>query len=231
MDSILVLFARVPELGRVKTRLAPELGEQGALALHRAFLMDSLELLHRASAKGVQRAVWLSEPWTPDEVFEPLLRDCARGVQQGEDLGQRMQNCLTEHLALGFRRVVIIGADSPTLPLEILTSAFAALRDRDIVLGPSLDGGYYLMGARTVAPEMFRGITWGGPTVLRDTLRILKILGMAPVLLPQWYDVDTVEDLRRLAGDIMRLQEAGEPAPRATLKALAASLAGLVRGA
>ena len=175
--------------------------------------------------------VWLSEPWTPDEVFEPLLRDCARGVQQGEDLGQRMQNCLTEHLALGFRRVVIIGADSPTLPLEILTSAFAALRDRDIVLGPSLDGGYYLMGARTVAPEMFRGITWGGPTVLRDTLRILKILGMAPVLLPQWYDVDTVEDLRRLAGDIMRLQEAGEPAPRATLKALAASLAGLVRGA
>lgn len=221
-DAIFVLFARVPRVGEVKTRLAAALGPEAALALHRAFLLDTIELMHRASARGVQRAIWFSEAWQPDAEIETHLGGFLRGVQDGEDLGTRMRTCLSELLAAGWKRVVIVGVDSPSLPQEILNQAVSALKDREVVLGPALDGGYYVVGARTVTPEMFRGIAWGGSQVLSDTLEVLKILGMAPVLLPKWYDVDTVEDLDRLASDIARLAEAGEPIPRATARALQA---------
>src|SRR5262249_38025920 len=150
---IFVLFARVPRPGEVKTRLAAAVGQEAACELHRAFLLDTIELMHRASAKGVQRAVWFSEPWEPDEEIESHLGGFVRGVQQGEDLGERMRACLSELLAAGWKRVVILGSDCPSLPQEILGMAVAALRDREVVLGPARDGGYYLVGARTVTPE------------------------------------------------------------------------------
>src|SRR5262245_44013783 len=101
-DAILAVFARVPRLGQVKSRLAAELGEQAALDFHRAFLLDSLELVHRASAAGVQRAIWFSEPWDPDTEIEAHLKGFLRGTQEGADLGQRMQECITVLLAKGW---------------------------------------------------------------------------------------------------------------------------------
>ena len=221
-DAIFVLFSKAQRPGEVKTRLAAAVGEESALRLHRAFLLDTIELMHRASAKGVQRAIWFTEGAAPDDEIESHLGGFVRGVQEGEDLGERMRNCLGEVLSAGWKRVVILGVDSPSLPQEHLTQAVTVLRDREVVLGPARDGGYYLVGARTVVPEMFRGITWGGSKVLSDTVDVLKILGMAPVLLPEWYDVDTPEDLDRLQKDIRRLEEAGEPFPKASQRALQA---------
>lgn len=220
LDAMLVLFARVPRAGEVKTRLAASIGEEAALAMHRAFLMDSLELLHRASHEGIARSVWFSEAWTPDTEIAALAAGIEIGAQVEGDLGERMSSCLAELLSGRFRRVAIIGTDTPGLPVETIAQAFRALADRDIVLGPSTDGGYYLLGARTVIPEMFRGIEWGGPRVYADTLNLLKMLGVGPLSLPEHYDVDTVEDLKRLAGEIEARKRAGEPFPRWSAAAL-----------
>lgn len=218
-DAILALFARVPRR-EVGSRLASAMGEEAALALHRAFLLDSIELIHRASARGVQRAIWFSEPWEPDEEIEAHLGGFVRGVQEGEDLGERLRACLSGLLGAGWKRVVILGPDSPSLPQDYLVQAVQALRDRQVVLGPARGGGYYLAGARTVTPEMFREIAWGGSRESSDTRDLLKLLGMAPVMLPEWYDVETAEDLARLSDDIRRLEETGQPLPKESRRLL-----------
>jgi rSAM/selenodomain-associated transferase 1 len=219
-DAILVLFARVPRLGEVKSRLAHDIGDEAALAVYREFLFDAFELMRSVSAEGVQRTVWFTEPFDPGKSDDAELRDqlgdFTLGVQSGEDLGERMQSCLAGLLASGYRRVVIIGADAPMIPSDSIVRAFAALRDRDVVLGPAKDGGYYAVGARTVIPEMFRGIEWGTDTVFQETVKLLKILGVAPVLLPEGRDVDTGEDMRRLAGEIDSARSAGRAFPRHT---------------
>ncbi len=223
-DAILVLFARAPRAGGVKTRLAGAIGDAAALDLHRAFLLDTIHTMHRASHEGVVRTVWFSEPWEPDEEVSRALDGIAVGAQPPGELGERMQACLLDLLTGGYRRVVILGADSPTLPVKFIVRAVTALADRDVVLGPADDGGYYLVGARTVIPEMFRGIAWGGPSVYADTVRVLRLLGAAPVELPPWHDVDTAEDLTRLRADLASWPPAGaegEPPPRETIRALA----------
>ena len=222
-DAILVLFARTPRAGAVKTRLAAAMGEEAALALHKAFLLDTIHTMHRAAHEGVVRTVWFSEAWEPDDETVRALDGIVTGVQPPGELGERMQACLLDLLTTGYRRVVILGADSPTLPVKIIVRAVEALADRDVVLGPADDGGYYLLGARTVIPEMFRGIEWGGPQVYADSVRVLKLLGAAPVELPPWHDVDTPEDLARLRAELAAWPPPGaegEPPPRETARAL-----------
>ena len=132
--------------------------------------------------------------------------------QQGEDLGQRMANCFAFLLARGHDRVVIIGSDTPSLPPEHIQEAFELIQGRDVVLGPARDGGYYLIGARCVIPEILKGISWGTNQVLRETLVILKILGLPRVLLPECLDVDTVEDLEALRVELSGLSSANTTA-------------------
>jgi hypothetical protein len=219
--AILVLFARPAVPGEVKSRLAASLGEALALDLYLAFLRDSIELLHRVSPRGIRPAIaWAAPVPGSGAALGDGLGGVEVLVQEGEDLGQRMSNCIAELLSRGHDRVVLIGADTPSLPLETLYLAFDKLRDRDLVLGPSRDGGYYLLGARSVVPEIFRGIPWGTDRVLVETLRILKILGMAPFLLPAWSDVDTIEDLERLRDVLAGLPES-DPTARHTRSVLA----------
>jgi rSAM/selenodomain-associated transferase 1 len=218
---ILVLFARPPREGEAKTRLASSLGPEQAHAIYVAFLRDSIELLRRVSPWGIRAAIAWSSEISDAEVA--ALGEDLRGIetlrQQGDDLGQRMSSCIADLLAAGHDRVAIIGADTPSLPVEILKRAFELLRDRDLVFGPSTDGGYYLIGARSVVPEIFRGIPWGTGTVLAETLRILKIFGLPRVLLPEWADVDTPADLERLRAGLAALPET-DPVARHTRAAL-----------
>jgi len=132
-----------------------------------------------------------------------------------------MSGTLADLLARGHDRVAIIGADTPTLPLEHVLRAFELLKDRDVVLGPSADGGYYLLGARDVVPEIFRGIPWGTDRVLEETLKILKILGLPRVVLPVWRDVDGPEDLEEIRRGLASLRQS-DPTARHTREALAA---------
>ena len=219
--AILVLFARPAREGQVKTRMAAELGPARALELYTAFLRDSIEILRRVSPWGVRASIAWSEAIPEEEIA--ALGENLDGIeilrQEGVDLGQRMSSCFADLLSRGHDRVVIIGADTPSLPVEIVGRAFELLRDQDLVFGPSTDGGYYLIGARAIVPEIFRGIPWGTDRVLEETLKLLKILGMSRVLLPPWSDIDTGADLASLRASLAALP-ASDPSARHTRAAL-----------
>ena len=120
--------------------------------------------------------------------------------QKGRDLGERMRNGFLEVLEMGFKRVVLIGSDIPDLPLEFIEEAFASLKEKDAVIGPALDGGYYLIGFndKTFSPQVFDGMAWGKETVLEGTMTVLRKLNRRVHALPKWRDIDTIEDLAHL---------------------------------
>lgn len=192
----LVVFARAPHLGRVKTRLTPPLSPQQALELHRALVEDTLERLARFRRPGLQRWLYLSEP-SPAKRLD-ITPAWSSALQTRGDLGARLEGAFRQAYEDGLERVVIVGSDSPTLPLDYLDQAYEALSAHDVVLGPAEDGGYYLVGTSCFVPELLRGITWGSPRVLEQSTEALSRAGRSFHLLPPWYDVDTSEDLLRL---------------------------------
>ena len=130
-------------------------------------------------------------------------------LQAAGDLGRRMADFCQHHLGTGNSRVVLVGADSPTLPLDFIEQAFRALHSADVVLGPAMDGGYYLVGLTGELPPIFDGIRWGEATVLADTLSKLADPAWRLALLPPWYDVDTLADWRLLQGHMRAMRRAG----------------------
>jgi rSAM/selenodomain-associated transferase 1 len=213
-DAVAVV-AKEPVAGMAKTRLAPALGEAGAARLASAMLADTLAVVRTVGA----------DPWlcfTPAEARE-RLRHLAPGfglLAQGPgDLGDRLAACLADLLAAGADRVAIVGADTPHLPAAGYRRAFALLEQADVVLGPALDGGYYLVAAKRSRPELFVGIPMGTEAVLGETLARAARGGLVVALLPPLRDLDRVEDLAAAlaAGDL-----AGAPA---TLAAVAELLA------
>lgn len=211
--TALVVFARAPVAGQVKTRLcrpdpdAPEaLTPEQAAAVHAAFVAD----VCRSGARSGIRHRCL---YVAGDATHPQLQQLAHEhgfvvrVQKGADLGSRMAAALAAELFAGASAVVLIGTDSPTLPTLYLERAAAWLADTsDVVLGPAADGGYYLIGARRPLPELFaEGIAWSTTQVLPATLlrlRALRDRGLRVALLPFFYDVDTPQDLRLLAAHL-----------------------------
>jgi hypothetical protein len=193
----LLVFARAPVPGLVKTRLIPALGAEGAAALHR-------RLLERTLATACAVAPGRVELWcTPDPAAPAFAAAAERwGVvlrrQPPGDLGARMHAALAAALDSG-TRALLIGCDCPALTAADLEQAFAALDADDVVLGPAADGGYVLVGARRLSPLLFMGIDWGGPRVLRQTRARLVALGWRWHELRTLWDVDRPEDLARLA--------------------------------
>ncbi len=201
MSRLAFVFAKEPEPGRVKTRLCPPLSHEQAARAHEAFLADTLSRL--ATVGGVELRLAVS----PDAGGPRLLALAERYgllvVAQGAgDLGQRMNRVLTGALA-DADAAVLLGADSPDLPTEYVERAFTALRTEEAVVGPSEDGGYYLIGASRPIPSAFAlEAEWGGPRVFEATVARLGADGTRFSLLPPWDDVDEAADLARLAGRI-----------------------------
>ena len=202
----LILFAKVPEPGRAKTRLAPGLGEEGAARLYQAFLDDAIALCGRI--EGASLEVWASGgagasagAWVR-EYFAGRYPELPVRLQSGRDLGARLSGAFESSFAAGADHVVITGSDHPTLPSSYLDRAFSALVDAQLVIGPSADGGYYAIGlTRRAWPEaasLFVGVPWSTPAVLEMTRRTARRLGFGHVELPEWYDVDDPAGLRRL---------------------------------
>lgn len=192
-------MAKAPIAGRVKTRLVPFLSPEEAAELSRALVLDLLEAL--SAFKEADLAIAFSPqdagPWFK-ETAPPgfsLFPQC------GENLGERMGCIFDDFFTRGYRNIVIVGSDLPVFPLRLLEEAFGALEksDLDLVLGPSRDGGYYLIGMKRAAPGLFRDIPWGGSQVLSATTRRASGLGLKYHLLRSWFDIDTPEDLRTLA--------------------------------
>lgn len=188
----LLIFARYPELGRVKTRLAAGLGADKALAVYRQLLDHTAAVV---APLPVQRTLWLAA--APPAGAAPLWPDTPYRLQPlVPDLGQRMAHAFDAAFAVGARRVVIIGTDCPGLSTALLQAAFRALHTADVVLGPATDGGYYLLGLRRPQPALFQGIPWSTDTVRRDTLAAARQQGLRVHELPPLRDVDTEDDWR-----------------------------------
>lgn len=192
----LVIFARPPAIGAVKTRLGRALGEEGAAALYRAFVDDTLELCTRIRDAGrVDLALWAAE------IDDPVVTEWGRRLgtvprlQPDGDLGVRLCAAFDEGLRR-HERVVIIGSDAPTLPFGLIVTAFNALDIAPMALGPANDGGYYAIGSTHRIRPRFDGVRWSTPTALRDTERANAEHEIA--MLSPWYDIDEPEDLHIL---------------------------------
>jgi uncharacterized protein len=222
LDELLAVFARAPELGRVKTRLSPPLTADEALKLHRALVEDTLDQLDRVERPGLSRVLLLSRPLLhPTDLNIP--RSWTVGIQSSGDLGERLASVFYNSFRRGARKVLVLGSDSPTLPLEVIHDALDGLDRVDVVLGPATDGGYYLIGAKIFLADLFRGISWGSGEVLKQTKRTLQVLGTRFELLVPWYDVDRAQDLETIREEILYL-ERSHPAlvPRRVLASLPA---------
>ena len=218
MKEALVVFAKAPLVGQVKTRLFEALTPEQATALYVCFLQDTFAMMEAVQSEREELALVLCyTPADEIEAFEAAdLDGCLLLAQRGRDLGERLHNCCEDLLTAGFQAVVMLGADSPTLPEEFVVEAFARLTSEPLVIGPTTDGGYYLIGLTRSQPELFAQVDWGSALVLTQTQARAKALGMPLSLLPEWYDVDTPEDLKRLQQQMAE----GAPEARRTAKFL-----------
>ncbi len=198
----LLVFAREPVLGRVKTRLAAGIGAEAALAVYRELLA-----LTAAAVAGAQVAatVWLAEAPAPGPADPARPRPEWPGrpwrVQPAADsLGARMAHAFAAAFAGGAARVVIVGTDCPGLSAGLLRQAFDHLQIHDLVLGPAADGGYYLLGMNKLRPDLFANKNWSTATVLPDTLADAARLGLRVARLPTLHDVDSAQDLAAWRG-------------------------------
>ena len=189
---MLIVFARAPVAGAAKTRLQPDLDADAANALYTAMFIDTLALARRLGAPvllslaGESHLLDLPAKWTV--------------VQQPErSFGERLAWSFAEAFRRGARQAVLIGADLPHLPVEVLREAFAALADHDAVLGPTHDGGYYLLGLNDLAPWLFDGIAWSTADVFSQTAALLERRHKRTALLPEQRDIDTLDDALAVA--------------------------------
>lgn len=196
--NALVVLARYPRAGQVKTRLAASIGDEATVEIYRAFLSD---IGRRFSGHDGWTLHWAFEP--AETPFRAEFAPEAKAFPQcGDDLGERMAAAFALVLAEGYSSAVLIGADVPHVPMATIGGAFRLLQERaSLVLGPAEDGGYYLIGARSV-PPVFTGIRWGGANVFDETVAAARVAGLSPVLLPKTYDIDERADLERLQADI-----------------------------
>lgn len=214
----LVVFARAPEPGRVKTRLAAGLGDAAALALYRAFLDDTLAVAAEAARRTRARLELAVAGPAASLHAEAQRFGAALAVQPDGDLGARMRVFLDRELARG-GAACVIGSDVPQLPVGSLERALDALDRDEVVLGPSRDGGYWLIGARRGIPEAFAGVPWSTPDVLAATLD--RLAGRRVALADMHFDIDDADDLALLRRWLA--VSPPEVAP-ATRRALAATL-------
>lgn len=196
------MFAKAPVPGQVKTRLCPPLTPDEAATLHGSFVLDTLERTKAAVGRfKLPLDRFLACAPSPDLVFFKVMEE-RHGIpliaQTGEDIGARMHNATERLFGIGYRFVLLVGTDVPTLPLDYYQRAVDLLQANDLVLGPAFDGGYYLIGLKRPAPEVFAGIPWSTAQVLALTQQKAASLGLKTALLPSWQDCDTIEDLNLL---------------------------------
>lgn len=197
MKEALIIFAKRPVPGAVKTRLTPPLTPQEAARLYECMLRD---ILTRTAYRGGDRYLFYEDEPAAASYFAGAAGGMTCQPQAGSNLGKRMEGAFRHLFARGYRSVAIIGTDSPDLPLQYLEMAYELLgsREESVVIGPSADGGYYLLGMNRLHPQLFSGVPWSSGEVLQKSLEKAAAAGIGVELLPLWYDIDTVADLVRM---------------------------------
>ncbi len=208
---VLGVFGKKPEPGSVKTRLAVEFGEHNAAAIAEAMLFDLLDFWSSETIlEPGGRRVFVFDPPAAGPWFDSRVPEAFALQPQAEgDLGDRMRLFFSGEFNDGATRVVLIGSDAPMIDPSVVVSAFLCLENRDVVIGPSTDGGYYLIGARNEAPPIFDTIQWSRTAVLSETIDRLNETGLTLAVLPPNYDIDTPDDWRTLSGHLRALRRSG----------------------
>ena len=189
MRPVIIVFAKAPIPGRVKTRLVPPLTPGQAAELHTAMVWDTIELLQQLHGVDIELHTDIAtDAWTTAGV--------AKRLQSDGDLGLKMLKALDGRLAAGHGRAMIAGSDSPALPLDYMEELLAA--DEDVSLGPTEDGGYYAICCRRVHAGMFDGVEWSTQQTREQTIQAVRRRGLSVRLGRPWFDIDTLQDLARL---------------------------------
>jgi rSAM/selenodomain-associated transferase 1 len=198
MDSAreILVFAKYPETGRCKTRLAASVGAETALKIYRALLEHTLQVVRSLPCTRIL----FVDP--PERVAE--ASSWASGMdlylpQAPGDLGGRLSEAMETRLSEGARKIIFLGSDCPQISKDSVLSSFTALDEYDVVLGPTEDGGYYLLGLKSSHPFLFQDIPWSSERVLEKTLNILKRESLSYILLETFSDVDTLQDFHRVS--------------------------------
>lgn len=185
----LIIFTKNPELGKVKTRLAKTIGDENALEVYKFLINHTISITEELQ---VDKYVYYSENilendnWKSDKFRKKL--------QKGSDLGERMKNALSEIFKMGYEMAIIIGSDMFDMEEQDLTTAFGALQSHDYIIGPAVDGGYYLLGMKEPTPELFEDKKWSTDTVLQDTLNNLRYKNH--LVLKERNDIDYYADIK-----------------------------------
>jgi rSAM/selenodomain-associated transferase 1 len=190
MKNALIIFIRNPEKGKVKSRLSKDLGEEKTLAVYKFLLQYTRDICIESD---VNRFVFYSDYIDLDDIWsEPFF---VRYLQEGEDLGERMNNAFLKVFNLGYQAISIIGSDCYELTSNHIQKAFVQLETTDVVIGPTKDGGYYLLGMKKLYPQLFTGKNWGCDDVLKNTIDNLNQYKLKFIELTSLNDIDTVKDL------------------------------------
>jgi hypothetical protein len=199
--NAVTIMAKAPRAGEVKTRLSPPLSPRDAAELYRCFLLDKIEQVRTLTTASPAIA------YTPPDgrgFFEGVAPDFLLVPQRGPDLGARLANSFEHIFAMGHAAAFAIDSDTPTLPTAYLEQALnlIATPGIDLVLGPSEDGGYYLIGLRALTRELFEDMPWSTAQVVPETFRRAEGKGLKVAALPPWFDIDTPEDLEQLEASL-----------------------------
>ena len=192
---IILLFIKAPLKGQIKSRLAAAIGNDAALELYQRFVLDTIDTV---GALAIPLRICFYPPDAGTTIRTWLGNEHACMPQQGNDLGERMEQAFEQVFKEGYDRAVLIGSDIPELSTPVVDEAFTSLNGHDAVLGPASDGGYYLLGftAKTFLRDAFHDIAWSTNTVCAETLGTFKQSGTQVHLLPKLHDIDTKDDLR-----------------------------------
>ena len=197
MKQLLLIFLKNAIEGKVKTRLAATLGDATALSVYTQLLAHTMRCTRTLQ---VDKAVCYSHYLETADIWDEACY--TKQVQRGEDLGARMENAFEAAFADGYEQVVIIGSDCLEISAEVIKAAFDRLGHCDVVFGPALDGGYYLLGTKSLCKPLFRGISWSTGMVLEESMKVCSELGLETSLLPVLSDIDNEADLRRMGDKI-----------------------------
>ncbi|MGH7092805.1 MAG: TIGR04282 family arsenosugar biosynthesis glycosyltransferase [Stellaceae bacterium] len=212
-------MAKAPRVGEAKTRLVPPLSPEEAAGLSACFIRDAAENIAKAAKQTAIEGYIAYSPPGAEVEFAPLLADGTRLLSSPRvGLGLSLYDAANSLLDAGYGSVCLINSDSPTLPTAILVDAARALSAPDdrVVLGPAEDGGYYLIGLKQPHAGLFHGIAWSTDAVFAQTAARARAIGLEPIVLPSWYDVDDAEALRRLGAELCDAEIAGEAPGRAS---------------
>lgn len=203
-EAALIVFGKIPEANKVKTRLTTLLSPREAASLYEAFLLDAIDVYTALDADV--RLYFSNSVNTVPSHLRP--RKVSVFEQTGDGLGARMANAFAETFVAGYQQIVIIGTDHPTLPDAFIQQAFSLLEaPRSIAIGPSDDGGYYLLGMNEFYSHVFQDMTYSHEQVFEQTMARIGELDAAINILPTWYDVDTPDGLKQLIQDLEASQQ------------------------